>query len=113
MAAWLKSKACRAGYLAVSKQWKWKSFSPGWTGMRAVCAASMAKHGFMGPRGPFEGPVGLDQVFGPIPVGWDDPSLEFVSQTVLRKYCSLIHGQPVIEATLDLKRSYGVEAAEG
>jgi 2-methylcitrate dehydratase len=56
--------------------------------------------------------MGLDQVFGPIPVNWDDPSLEFVTQTALKKYCSLIHGQPVIEATLDLKRSYGVEAAE-
>jgi 2-methylcitrate dehydratase len=90
---------------------QWKGFSPGWTGMRAVYAASMAKHGFTGPRGLFEGPMGLDQVFGPIPVDWDDPSLEFVTQTVLKKYCSLIHGQPVIEATLDLKRGYGVEAA--
>jgi hypothetical protein len=26
----------------------------------------------------------------------------------LKKYCSLIHGQPVLEATLDLKRSYGL-----
>jgi 2-methylcitrate dehydratase len=91
---------------------QWKGFSPGWTGMRAVYAASMAKHGFTGPRGLFEGPMGLDQVFGSIPVDWDDPSLDFVTQTVLKKYCSLIHGQPVIEATLDVKRSYGVDAAE-
>jgi len=26
--------------------------------------------------------------------------------TVLKNYCSLIHGQPVIESTLDLRRSY-------
>src|SRR6266478_5306734 len=89
---------------------QWKGFSPGWTGMRAVYAASMAKRGFTGPRGLFEGPMGLNQVFGPIPVDWDDPSLDFVTQTVLKKYCSLIHGQPVIEATLDVKRSYGVQA---
>jgi len=28
---------------------QWKGFSPGWTGMRAVYAASMAKRGFTGP----------------------------------------------------------------
>ena len=86
---------------------QWKGFSPGWTGMRAVYAASMARRGFTGPRGLFEGPKGLEQMFGQaIAVDWDDPSLDFVTQTVLKKYCSLIHGQPVIEATLDLRRSY-------
>ena len=61
----------------------------------------------------FEGPKGLEQMFGQsIPVDWDDPSLEFVRKTVLKKYCSLIHGQPVLEATLDLKRSYGLVAVD-
>jgi len=92
---------------------QWKGFSPGWTGMRAIYATSMAKHGFTGPRGLFEGPKGLEQMFGgPIEVDWDDPSLEFVKQTVLKKYCSLIHGQPVIEATMDLRRQYNLTAAD-
>jgi len=30
---------------------------------------------------------------------------------VLKKYCSLIHGQPVLEAVLDLKRGNGLVAA--
>jgi 2-methylcitrate dehydratase len=92
---------------------QWKGFSPGWTGMRAVYATSMAKRGFTGPRGLFEGPKGLEQMFGgPIQVDWDDPSLDFVKRTVLKKYCSLIHGQPVIEATMDLRRRYNLVAAE-
>jgi 2-methylcitrate dehydratase len=92
---------------------QWKGFSPGMTRMRTVYAASLAKRGFTRPRGLFEGPKGLEQMFvQSIPVDWDDPSLEFVGQTVLKKYCSLIHGQPVLEATLDLKRSYGLVAAE-
>ena len=92
---------------------QWKGFSPGWTGMRAVYATSMAKRGFTGPRGLFEGPKGLEQMFGgPIKVDWDDPSLDFVKQTVLKKYCSLIHGQAVIEATMDLRRRYNLVAAE-
>src|SRR5580698_824506 len=37
---------------------QWKGFSPGITGMRAVYAASLAKRGFTGPKGLFEGPFG-------------------------------------------------------
>ena len=52
---------------------QWKGFSPGWTGMRAVYAASMAKRGFTGPVGLFEGPWGLEYMFAqPIPVNWED-----------------------------------------
>jgi 2-methylcitrate dehydratase len=92
---------------------QWKGFSPGMTAMHAVYAASLAKRGFTGPIGLFEGPKGLGLMFAqPIPVDWEESSLEFIRQTVLKKYCSLIHGQPVLEATLDLKRSYRVEAAE-
>jgi 2-methylcitrate dehydratase len=91
---------------------QWKGFSPGMTGMRAIYAASLAKRGFEGPSGLLEGPDGLERMFGqPIHVDWDDPSLETVNQTVLKKYCSLIHGQPVLEAVLDLKRGNGLVAA--
>jgi hypothetical protein len=31
--------------------------------------------------------------------------LEFIAQTALKKFCPPIHGQPVLEATLDLRRS--------
>src|SRR5437899_847495 len=91
---------------------QWKGLSPGMTGMRAIYAASLAKRGFEGPSGLLEGPDGLERMFGqPIHVDWDDPSLEIVNQTVLKKYCSLIHGQPVLEAVLDLKRGNGLVAA--
>jgi 2-methylcitrate dehydratase len=92
---------------------QWKGFSPGMTGMRAIYAASLAKRGFTGPRGLFEGPSGLERAFGQsIPVDWANPSLEFVKQTVLKKYCSLIHGQPVLEAVMDLRRRHHVVAAD-
>jgi 2-methylcitrate dehydratase len=91
---------------------QWKGFSPGMTGMRAIYAAGLAKRGFMGPSGLLEGPDGLERMFGQsIDMDWADPSLEIVSQTVLKKYCSLIHGQPVLEAVLDLKRRNSLIAA--
>ena len=92
---------------------QWKGFSPGMTGMRAVYAASLAKRGFTGPKGLFEGPYGLELMFAqPIPANWEDPSLEVVTQTVMKKYCSLIHGQPILEAVLDLKRRNNLTADE-
>jgi 2-methylcitrate dehydratase len=92
---------------------QWKGFSPGMTGMRAVYSASLAKRGFTGPTGLFEGPNGLERMFAqPIPADWDDPSLEIVKQTVMKKYCSLIHGQPVLEAVLDLKRCHSINARD-
>jgi 2-methylcitrate dehydratase len=92
---------------------QWKGFSPGMTGMRAVYAASLAKRGFTGPKSLFEGPYGLELVFAQsILVNWEDPSLEIVKQTIMKKYCSLIHGQPVLEAVLDLKRRNKLTAAD-
>src|SRR6202161_219354 len=74
---------------------QWKGFSPGMTGMRAIYAASLARRGFTGPRGLFEGPYGLELMFKQaIPVDWEQPSLEIITQTVMKKYSSLIHGQP-------------------
>jgi 2-methylcitrate dehydratase len=92
---------------------QWKGFSPGITGMRAVYAASLAKRGFTGPLRLFEGPNGLVRMFDqPIDVDWDDERLDIIHQTVMKKYCSLIHGQPVLEATLELKRAHGVTGDE-
>jgi hypothetical protein len=45
-----------------------------------------------------------------IPVDWEQHSLEIITQTVIKKYCSLIHGQPILEAVLELKRRNGLTA---
>src|ERR1700736_2792858 len=69
---------------------QWKGFSPGMTGMRAIYAASLAKRGFTGPKSLFEGPFGLELMFKQsIPVDWEQTSLEIITQTVMKKYCSL------------------------
>src|SRR5260370_5454668 len=67
----------------------------------------------MGPSGFFEGPNGLQMMFDQkVDVYWSDDSLEIIKQTVLKKYCSLIHGQPVLEAVLKLKRDNGLTAGD-
>ena len=83
---------------------QWKGFSPGITAMRTVYTTALAKRGFTGPSRLFEGPNGLERMFGQeIHIDWTNPSLDRVRHTVMKKYCSLIHGQPVIEAVLDLR----------
>jgi 2-methylcitrate dehydratase len=92
---------------------QWKGFSPGVTAMRTVYTTALAGRGFTGPLRLFEGPNGLERMFDQaIAVDWADPSLEVVRKTVMKKYCSLIHGQPVLEAVLELKRRHAVNAAD-
>jgi 2-methylcitrate dehydratase len=90
---------------------QWKGFSPGITAMRAVYTTALAKLGFTGPLRLFEGPNGLNRMFGQeIRIDWSNPSLEMIRHTVMKKYCSLIHGQPVIEAVLALRRQHNLSA---
>lgn len=92
---------------------QWKGFSPGATGMRAVYSASLAKRGFTGPLQVFEGPNGLVQMFDqPLVVDWEDSRLDVIFRTVMKKYCALIHGQPVLEATLALKRENSIDSED-
>jgi len=91
----------------------WKGISPAITGMRAVYNTMLASRGITGPRALFEGPNGLERLFDqPIDMRTSDRSLTAVEQTYLKQYCSLIHGQVIIDATLALRDEYGITAAD-
>lgn len=82
----------------------WKGISPAITGMRAVYTTMLAARGVSGPKSLFEGPHGLVQLFDqPIDLGLSDRGLTCVEQTYLKQYCSLIHGQVVIDAVLKVR----------
>ncbi|WP_028933604.1 MmgE/PrpD family protein [Pseudonocardia spinosispora] len=92
---------------------QWKGVSPGITAQRAVYTTGLASRGVTGPKGLFEGPNGLFRLFDQtVDFRLSDPSLDVVEQTHLKKYCALIHGQPVIEAVLKLARFYDIAAGE-
>jgi 2-methylcitrate dehydratase len=91
----------------------WKGISPAITGMRAVYATMLAGRGITGPRAFFEGPNGLEQLFGQqIDMRPSDRSLNSVERTYLKQYCALIHGQVVIDATLALRDEHNFAAAD-
>lgn len=82
----------------------WKGISPAITGMRAVYTTMLADRGVTGPKSLFEGPNGLVQLFGqPIDFHTADRALASVEQTYLKQYCSLIHGQAIINAVLAIR----------
>nr|WP_233214785.1 MmgE/PrpD family protein [Mycobacterium sp. 4858] len=91
----------------------WKGISPAITGMRAVYATMLAARGVTGPKPLFEGPHGLVQLFGqPIDLATGDRRLTCVEQTYLKQYCSLIHGQVVIDAILALRTENDLRGAD-
>jgi 2-methylcitrate dehydratase len=88
----------------------WKDISPGITAQRAVYTTALARRGVSGPRGIFEGPNGLEQLFGQrIELRLDDPTLGVVRNTYLKKFCALIHGQAPIETVLTLAGEHGID----
>jgi len=81
--------------------------------MRAVYNTMLAGRGITGPRALFEGPNGLERLFDQaIDMRTSDRSLTAVEQTYLKQYCSLIHGQVIIDATLALRDEYGITVAD-
>jgi 2-methylcitrate dehydratase PrpD len=91
----------------------WKGISPAITGMRAVYTTMLAARGITGPKSLFEGPHGLVQLFDqPIDLHTADRSLRCVEQTYLKQYCSLIHGQIVIDAVLAVSSENGLRGAD-
>ena len=91
----------------------WKGISPAITGMRAVYTTMLAARGVTGPKSLFEGPHGLVQLFDqPIDFHTADRSRACVEQTYLKQYCSLIHGQVVIDAILAVRSENGLRGAD-
>ena len=91
----------------------WKGISPAITGMRAVYTTLLASLGATGPYALIEGPNGLDQLFGQsIDFRTEDSSLTAVEQTYLKQYCSLIHGQTIIDATLAIRDEVHISGEE-
>jgi 2-methylcitrate dehydratase len=91
----------------------WKGLSPAITAMRAVYVSFLAARGITGPKAVFDGPFGLVRMLGQdIDFRTSDRALVAVEQTYLKQYCSLIHGQALIDATLRIREQEGLTGAD-
>jgi len=91
----------------------WKGISPAITGMRAVYTTLLAARGVTGPKSLIDGPLGLVQLLDqPIDFRTDNRSLTAVEQTYLKQYCSLIHGQAIIDTTLAIRDQHDLTGGD-
>ncbi|MEH3139976.1 MAG: MmgE/PrpD family protein [Mycobacterium kyogaense] len=89
----------------------WKGFSPAITAMRAVTVTFLAARGVTGPKAVFDGPDGLTRLLGrALDFRTDDRTLAAAGRTYLKQYCSLIHGQAVIDAALSISAEHDLDA---
>ena len=88
---------------------QWKGLSSGHANMAAVHQTFMARSGVTGPAGAFDGPFGLYQLIrSKAQLNWDQEGLDVIRRTSLKRYNAEFHAQPIIEATLELKRQHNL-----
>jgi 2-methylcitrate dehydratase len=79
----------------------------------ATSAAFLAKRGVTGPMEVFEGKGGLmDAITGKFELDWSRENLEIVLKTNIKKYNAEFHAQTAVEATLDIRKSDQIKAAD-
>lgn len=91
-----------------------KRFEAGWPGVGGITAATLAKHGFVGPRTPYEGKFGVFTTYLNAPAAASDLAAitaglgqdwEF-SRILIKMLPSCFFNHPAINATLALVRQH-------
>jgi 2-methylcitrate dehydratase len=74
-------------------------------------AAFLAMRGITGPREVFEGNKGwIQTVSGEFEIDWDREGLDRVTRTILKKFDAEIHSQSALEAMIELRNRYRIDA---
>jgi 2-methylcitrate dehydratase len=91
---------------------QWKGLAYPFTAFAAVEATLLAARGITGPAEVFEGNKGfMDAIAGRFEIDWERENLERVRQTFLKRYNAEIHSQSALEALLELREAYALDAA--
>jgi 2-methylcitrate dehydratase len=91
---------------------QWKGIAYPFTAFGAVEAAFLAARGITGPTGVFEGNKGfMESIAGCFQLEWGNEDLERVRRTFLKRYNAEIHSQSALEALLELREAYALDAA--
>jgi 2-methylcitrate dehydratase len=91
---------------------QWKGLAYPFTAFGAVEATLLAARGVTGPAEVFEGNKGfMDAIAGQFEIDWEREDLERVRRTFLKRYNAEIHSQSALEALLELRNAYALDAA--
>jgi len=93
-----------------SYTYEWKGFASSLDALNCTNIVLLAEQGMTGPIAIFEGPKGVEDVFGmKLDYDWSKENFELIPKCVLKSYNAEVHSQSVLEAFLVLRNKHAVD----
>jgi len=90
-----------------SYTYEWKGFASSLDALDCTNIVLLAEQGMTGPIAMFEGPKGVEDVFGmKLSYDWSKENFELIPKCFLKKYNAEVHAQSLIDALLVLKKEH-------
>ncbi|PUZ27374.1 2-methylcitrate dehydratase [Chitinophaga costaii] len=84
---------------------EWKGFASSMVNLGCTNVVLQAKQGMTGPLSLFEGPMGLEEIFGmSCAFNWQEENYNLIPRCVLKSYNTEVHTQSAIETVLELQQ---------
>lgn len=92
---------------------EWKGFASSMVNMGCTNVALQAKQGMTGPVSLFEGPMGMEEIFGmTCDFNWQEENFNLIPRCVLKSFNAEVHTQSALETALELQQLHGFTAAD-
>jgi len=92
--------------------YEWKGFASSLDALDCTNIVLLAEQGMTGPIAMFEGPRGVEDVFGlKLGYAWSKENFELIPKCVLKSYNAEMHAQSLLEALLVLRKEHQVDPA--
>jgi 2-methylcitrate dehydratase len=92
-----------------SYTYEWKGFASSLDALDCTNIVLLAEQGMTGPLAIFEGPKGVEDVFGmKLDYDWSKENFELIPKCVLKSYNAEVHAQSLLEALLILRNKHGI-----
>ena len=100
--------SCRASYT-----YEWKGFLSSLVALNCMNTVLLAREGMTGPINLFEGPKGYKDAFDmELKYDWKKDKFQLIKKCILKSYNAEVHTQSLVEAALELRDQYKINAAE-
>ena len=90
-----------------SYTYEWKGFASSLDAPDCTNIVLLAEQGMTGPISIFEGPKGVEDVFGlKLDYDWSKETFELIPKCILKKYNAEVHSQSILEAVAALRKEH-------
>jgi 2-methylcitrate dehydratase len=95
-----------------SYTYEWKGFASSLDALDCTNIVLLAEQGMTGPISIFEGPKGVEDVFGmKLDYDWAKETFELIPKCVLKGYNAEVHAQSILEAIITLRGKHDIDPA--